>query len=234
MVKFFSCLLKKRNMVGSLPVHYVDTKYEKATFGMGCFWSGESLFGGQIGVLRTKVGYSGGTSPTAKYREIGDHVECVSVDYDPKKISYKQLLDLFWNNHEYGLTKRVKRQYSSLILYHTDAQKQAAMESIQEERVKRAPEIIITEIAEAGPFHPAEDYHQKFRLQAHKEFVKSLQLNSELLLKSFVAAKLNGYLVGVGGLKQFEKESSELGLSPTQLEYVRKYVIKNAGAGLSC
>lgn len=77
-------------------------------------------------------------------------------------------------------------------------------------------------------------YHQKFRLQAHKEFVKSLQLNSELLIKSFVAAKLNGYLVGVDSLKQFEKESSEFGLSPAQINYVKKYVIENEGAGLSC
>ena len=124
---------------------------------MGCFWSAEALYGATTGVLRTKVGYSGGNSATAKYNAIGDHVECVSVDYDPKKISYKQLLDLFWNNHEYGLTKRVKRQYSSLILYHSDVQKEVAIESMRDERVKRAPEIIITEIAKAGPFHLAEE-----------------------------------------------------------------------------
>lgn len=127
-----------------------DVEYETATFGMGCFWSAEALYGAKTGVLRTKVGYSGGNA-------IGDHVECVSLDYDPKKISYKQLLELFWNNHEYGLTKRVKRQYSSLILYHTDAQKEVAMESMVEERIKRAPEIIITEIAKAALFHLAEE-----------------------------------------------------------------------------
>lgn len=71
-------------------------------------------------------------------------------------------------------------------------------------------------------------------MQAHKDFVKSLQLNSELLLNSFVTAKLNGYLAGVGGIKQFEEEASELGLNPSQLEYVKKHVIKNANAGLSC
>lgn len=87
----------------------------------------------------------------------GDHVECVTLDYDPNKVSYKELLDLFWNNHEYGLTTRVKRQYMSLILCHNNEQKQLATESIQEERVKRAPEKIITEIADAGPFYPAEE-----------------------------------------------------------------------------
>lgn len=87
----------------------------------------------------------------------GDHVEVVTLDYDPTKITYQQLLNLFWNNHEYGLTTRVKRQYMSLILYHSEEQKQIALASIKEERVKRAPEVINTEIAAAGPFYPAEE-----------------------------------------------------------------------------
>lgn len=81
----------------------------------------------------------------------------MSIDYDPTKISYTKLLDLFWNNHEYGLTTRVKRQYMSLILYHSAAQKVAADNSIKTERVNRAPEVIRTEIAEAGEFFPAEE-----------------------------------------------------------------------------
>lgn len=87
----------------------------------------------------------------------GDHTEVVTIDYDPTKIAYYQLLKLFWNNHEYGLTTRVKRQYMSLILYHTDEQKRIAENSIKEERVSRAPEKIITELAEAGPFYAAEE-----------------------------------------------------------------------------
>lgn len=79
------------------------------------------------------------------------------MDYDVKKISYKQLLDLFWNNHEYGLTTRVKRQYMSLILYHNEKQKTEALESLKEEKIRRAPEILITEIAAAGTFYPAEE-----------------------------------------------------------------------------
>lgn len=87
----------------------------------------------------------------------GDHVEVVSIDFDPTKVTYIELLDLFWNNHEYGLTTRVKRQYMSLILYHSDEQHRIALDSIKEERVKRAPEVINTEIAMAGPFYPAEE-----------------------------------------------------------------------------
>lgn len=79
------------------------------------------------------------------------------MNYDPKIVSYKELLTIFWNNHEYGLTKRVKRQYASLILYHNENQKISATESIDEERIRRAPEAIITEIGAAGPFYPAEE-----------------------------------------------------------------------------
>lgn len=84
-------------------------------------------------------------------------MECVSIDYDPKKISYKELLNIFWNNHEYGLTTRVKRQYMSLISYHNANQRLEALASMDEERIKRSPEVIITEIAAAGIFHPAEE-----------------------------------------------------------------------------
>lgn len=81
----------------------------------------------------------------------------MEIAYDPNKISYKQLLDLFWNNHEYGLTTKVKRQYMSLIIYHNEEQKQIALESLEEEKMKRSPEIISTEIIKAGPFYPAEE-----------------------------------------------------------------------------
>lgn len=77
-------------------------------------------------------------------------------------------------------------------------------------------------------------YHQKFRLQAHNEFVKSLHLNNELLLTSYVAAKLNGYLAGAGNIEQFNKEASEFGLTQSQLDYVTKYINKNSGTGLFC
>lgn len=77
-------------------------------------------------------------------------------------------------------------------------------------------------------------YHQKFRLQGHKEFAKTLGLNSDLLLTSHVAAKLNGYLVGVGGVKQFKAEVASLGLQESQKDYVLHYVRKNENSGLSC
>lgn len=83
----------------------------------------------------------------------GDHVECVSVDYDPEKISYKKLLNMFWKNHEFG--KRLKRQYTSLILYHNEKQMTEALASLEE--IKCSEQRIYTEIAAAGTFYPAEE-----------------------------------------------------------------------------
>lgn len=81
----------------------------------------------------------------------------IEIHYDPTVISFSDLLDLFWNNHEYGLTTRIKRQYMSLILYHNEEQRRISIESRSEEQMKRAPEQIITEIAPAGIFYPAEE-----------------------------------------------------------------------------
>ncbi|XP_050092567.1 peptide methionine sulfoxide reductase [Anopheles aquasalis] len=216
------------------PKHHVHNNCKKATFGMGCFWGCDSLFGATKGVLRTRVGYAGGTTKNPSYKNMGDHTEVIEIDYDPEEISYEELLDLFWNNHEYGLTKRMKRQYMSLILYHDEKQQKIAEESLATEQTQRAPEKIVTEIAEAGHFYPAEDYHQKYRLQGHSDLAKAIGLTPELLQTSHVAARLNGYLIGVGGLEQFESEAPWLGLDTEHIHYVRNYVIENEGGGIFC
>lgn len=217
-----------------LPVHQLNVEYETATFGMGCFWGAESLYGGTKGVIRTTVGYAGGTAELPTYRNIGDHTEVLEIDFDPKVISYKQLLHLFWNNHEYGLTTRIKRQYMSLILYHNEEQKSIAELSRDEEVKKRAPEKIITEIRPKLNFYAAEDYHQKYRLQGYKDLCSTLNLDSKLLQTSYVATKLNGYLAGIGGLAKFKEEVDTMGLTPAQIEYCNHYVEKNEGQGLYC
>ncbi|XP_055693137.1 peptide methionine sulfoxide reductase [Lutzomyia longipalpis] len=216
------------------PLHHIDTPFERATFGMGCFWGIDSLFGATQGVLRTRVGYTGGTTSNPIYKDLGDHTEVIEIHYDPKRITYNQLLELFWNNHEYGLCTKIKRQYASLIVYHTDEQKKIAEESLAYEREQRAPEHITTEILPCDIFYPAEDYHQKYRLQSHKELTQSLGMDSRLLQTSHVAARLNGYLVGVGGVAQYLKEAKNLGLTPEQQEYARKFVEENEGGGLFC
>lgn len=86
-----------------------------------------------------------------------DHTEVIDIDFDPTKTDFKQLLELFWNNHEYGLATRIKRQYASIIFYHNEEQKTIAELSRQEEQIKRSSETIITEIMAAKTFYPAEE-----------------------------------------------------------------------------
>ncbi|XP_058980033.1 peptide methionine sulfoxide reductase isoform X2 [Musca domestica] len=229
-IKLFSIVRNEQKELNISPVHSLGVAFKTATFGMGCFWGAESLYGATTGVLRTTVGYAGGT----KEGPTGDHTEVLEIDYDPNVISFKDLLHLFWNNHEYGLTTPIKRQYMSLILYHDEEQKTIAEQSKIEEQIKRSPEVITTEIRAKTNFYPAEDYHQKYRLQGHRDLCDTLNLNSKLLQTSYVATKLNGYLAGVGGFEQFKSEVDTMGLTPTQKEYCNYYVEKNEGQGLYC
>ncbi|KZC04185.1 PREDICTED: peptide methionine sulfoxide reductase [Dufourea novaeangliae] len=195
-----------------MPGQLEELQAKRATFGMGCFWAGDCLFGVLPGVIRTCVGYAGGQKESPIYRNLGDHTEVVDIEYNPDVISYSQLLTLFWQNHEYGLTTKIKRQYMSLILYHDEEQKLLAEKS-----------------------RPAEDYHQKYRLRNHPWLIETTGLvSNEILRNSPLAAKLNGYLAGAGTVEQFEKELPKLGLSEKASQYLQKYVIENQGNGLYC
>ena len=147
---------------------------ETAVFGMGCFWGAERKFweAGE-GVYITAVGYAGGFSPNPTYEETCSgrtgHTEAVLVAYDPKKISYARLLQIFWENHDPTQGMRqgndVGSQYRSAIYATTPAQLAAARESAKaygEALKARGLGTITTEIAEAGPFYFAEDYHQQY------------------------------------------------------------------------
>ena len=85
---------------------------ETLTCAMGCFWGPDCRFGAMDGVVRTRVGYGGGTTPDPNYHNIGDHIETIQIDYDPKKISFEELLNIFWNGHKPSRTVW-KRQYAS-------------------------------------------------------------------------------------------------------------------------
>ncbi|XP_011642964.1 peptide methionine sulfoxide reductase isoform X2 [Pogonomyrmex barbatus] len=217
-----------------MPGQLEEVKGKRATFGMGCFWAGDSLFGALPGVIRTCVGYAGGTKESPVYKNMGDHTEVIDIEYDPELVSYSYLLSLFWNNHEYGLTTKIKRQYMSLILYHDEEQKLLAEKSREQEQRKRG-EVFITEIKKFTKFYPAEDYHQKYRLQSHPWLIETMGFTTpELLRTSPLAAKLNGYIAGAGTLEQFERELPNLGLNEKAVQYLTKYIIKNQGNGLYC
>jgi peptide-methionine (S)-S-oxide reductase len=146
---------------------------EQAVFGMGCFWGAERVFWQAPGVYTTAVGYAGGFTPNPTYEEVcggrTGHTEAVLVVFDPKVTSYDEILQLFWENHDPTQGMRqgndVGTQYRSAIYWTSDAQRDAAIASREAygERLKAAGlGGITTEIAPAGPFYYAEDYHQQY------------------------------------------------------------------------
>ena len=142
---------------------------ETATFGAGCFWCTEALFQTLDGVKSVKVGYMGGHIKNPTYEQVCSgntgHAEVAQIEYDPKKISFEELLDVFWEVHDPTSLNRqgpdVGTQYRSVIFYHTPQQKDAATRSI-ESLPKKLQEKIVTEIAPAGEFYEAENYHQDY------------------------------------------------------------------------
>ncbi len=143
----------------------------KATFGAGCFWGVEEEFRKVPGVLATAVGYSGGKTDNPTYEDVCSdetgHAEVVEVEYDPAKVSYDQLLEIFWNNHNPTTLNRqgpdVGSQYRSAIFFHTPEQQAAARASKERlEKSGRFNRPVVTEITPASRFWRAEEYHQKY------------------------------------------------------------------------
>ena len=140
-----------------------------ATFGMGCFWGAEADFCALQGVTSTRVGYAGGRTKNPGYRQVSSgrtgHAEVVRVEYDPAKISYEQLLDVFWSKHDPTTLNRqgpdAGTQYRSLILFHDEEQERIAKETKQT-YASRFLNPVVTEIAPATAFYAAEDYHQRY------------------------------------------------------------------------
>ena len=141
----------------------------QASFAAGCFWGIEAAFRKREGVISTSVGYTGGSTQDPSYEEVCSgrtgHAEAVLVEYDPAKVSYAQLLELFWQIHDPTTPNRqgpdIGTQYRSAIYAH-DAEQEAAAKASREAAAGRFARPIVTEIAPAGPFHKAEDYHQQY------------------------------------------------------------------------
>jgi peptide-methionine (S)-S-oxide reductase len=144
---------------------------EKATFAAGCFWGVEATFRAMPGVLSTRVGYTGGQTDTPTYKEVctdrTGHAEAVEIDYDPAQVRYRDLLKVFWENHDPTQLNRQGpdwgTQYRSAIFFHTPEQQSEAQASKQAlENAHRFSKPIVTQIVPAVKFHPAEDYHQQY------------------------------------------------------------------------
>jgi peptide-methionine (S)-S-oxide reductase len=142
---------------------------ETATFAAGCFWGVEAAFRALPGVVRTTVGYTGGSADEPTYEQVcggrTGHAEAVEVEFDPAAISYEQLLDTFWETHNPTTRNRqgwdIGSQYRSAIFVHDELQHDAAVASM-EARQRGLKREIVTELVPAGRFWAAEDYHQQY------------------------------------------------------------------------
>jgi len=199
-------------------------KTKKATFGMSWFWFPEAQFGSAPGVVRTRVGYAGGSKDRPSYYSLGDHTETVDLDYDPEVTSYDKLLDMFWKNH--NPTVKCSRQYMSAIFYHDEQQKSLAEATFADAQKKTGGKIT-TKILPYEKLWEAEDYHQKYLLQQHPWLLTSLDIDPDDMIKSHVAARLNGYIGGYGKTSNFDSEWEKLGINDKMADYVRRQMIRN-------
>ncbi|HJO87659.1 MAG TPA: peptide-methionine (S)-S-oxide reductase MsrA [Rhodospirillales bacterium] len=144
---------------------------EKATFGAGCFWGIEHAFRKVAGVIEAPVGYAGGTTPDPTYEQVCSgqtgHAEVVEVEFDPAKVSYEELLEVFWTIHDPTTLNRqgpdIGTQYRSAIYFHSAEQEQAAKDSIAAlENGDRFRNPIVTELSPIDTFYMGEDYHQHY------------------------------------------------------------------------
>lgn len=166
-------------------------------------------------MVRTRVGYAGGEKENPTYRSLGDHTETLQVDYDPEVISYDDLLAVFWKNHD-PTRAAWSRQYMSAVFYHDEGQKRSATESMAR-LAEQTGRKIHTEIAPAGTFYRAEDYHQKYLLRQDGTLMRDFSRiypSQRDFTDSTAAARINGYLGGHRSRIKLEREIDRLGLSP--------------------
>jgi peptide-methionine (S)-S-oxide reductase len=148
-----------------------ENQYEEATIAGGCFWCMEPVFDKLDGIVSVTTGYTGGRTGAPSYEEVcagtTGHAEAIRIVFDPEKISYSKLLDIFWRNIDPTVRNRqfcdVGTQYRTAVFYHSAEQKRIAEESKRE--LELSGKTVLTEIVPASEFYPAEDYHQKFYLK---------------------------------------------------------------------
>ena len=143
---------------------------ETAILAGGCFWGMQDLIRKQAGVISTRVGYTGGDVPNATYRNHGSHAEAIEVVFDPDQLSYRELLEFFFQIHDPTTKNRqgndIGTSYRSAIFYLNDAQKRVAEETVADVEASGLwPDKVVTEVSPAGPFWEAEPEHQDYLLR---------------------------------------------------------------------
>jgi len=169
---------------------------ETATFGLGCFWGPDAAAGALDGVVRTRVGYAGGTTPDPSYEVIDDHTEVVQVEYNPDRLSFTDLLEWAFSEHQ-PLRQPKKRQYQNIVFTETLEQREQLQAFLDESEFDR--ERIATRFEEVTEFYVAEDYHQKFQLRGKRwitDVFEEANYDTEAVRESPAATKLNGHAAG--------------------------------------
>ena len=177
-----------------------NNKLQKATFGMGCFWCTEAVFERLNGVTAVRSGYEGGKIPNPTYDEIctgtTGHAEVSEITYDPAKIKYEELLEVFWKTHDPTTLNRqgadVGPQYRSVIFYHNDQQKAIAEKYRKTLNAEKAfPSPVVTAIEKVSTFYVAENYHQDyFRRNGSAPYCKAVILPKMDKLEKLFKSKL--------------------------------------------
>jgi peptide-methionine (S)-S-oxide reductase len=182
-------------------------------------------------VVRTRVGYAGGSTPNPTYRSIGDHSETLQLDYDPTQITYRELLQVFWSAHN-PRAPSISRQYASIIFYHDEVQKEIAEQSVADMTAQAGK--LWSELLPAGEFYWAEDYHQKYQLRGQRDLaaeLASIYPDVRDLVNSTAATRINGYAGRNGSLEQLESEIDSLGLSEESQQRLRETVSAHSRFG---
>jgi peptide-methionine (S)-S-oxide reductase len=190
------------------------------------------------GVIRTRVGYCGGTTPHPTYHALGDHTESFQVDYDPRVITYADLLSVFWASHD-PHAQAYSTQYKAIAFYNDDDER-VLVEEAKRAIEQRDQQPVATEVRPLTLFHRAEDYHQKYYLRGEPELLRELRgmfPSAQAFADSTLAARLNAYAGGHGFKAVLERELTSYGLSMDAQEFVRRLAAgldEGAGGGAAC
>ena len=171
------------------------------------------------------MGYAGGLTGNPDYGHIGDHTEVVQVDYDPIRISYTDLLEIFWNSHD-PTDWQGSRQYLRAVFYHDERQQSLALDSMKTVQAQAGSEVR-TRVAPLRTFTLAEDYHQKYLLKSYTVLAREMSCiypRKQDFVDSTAVSRLNGYAGGYGGLDRLSSEIDRLGLGSQGRNFLENLV----------
>jgi peptide-methionine (S)-S-oxide reductase len=184
--------------------------------------------------VRTRVGYCGGTTPAPTYHRLGDHSETVELDYDPRVVSYRDLLAVYFASHT-PTHPPFSTQYRSAIFYRTEDEREMAEEAIA--RTRATVGSVFVAVEPFATFHSAEDYHQKYTLRRYRDVTEEFRrmLPGERdFVDSTAVARVNGWLNGCGTAEQIALALPLTGLSPKAQDSVRAAAMPGGRARIGC